>query len=213
VPAEELTGLEPGDLFVHRNVANLVIHTDLNCLSVVQYAVEVLQVEDIIVCGHLDCGGIRAAIDNPELGIINNWLLHVRDIWYQHSSVLGQLPIAERYDVLCEINVIEQVYNLGHSTILQSAWARGQKVRLHGWVYSTTNGYLTDLKVTCNSRESLEINYREAMAMLLNLSGRITALSEAPVVEPVSAIAPESPAPFTTQAPTDNESLSSTQTS
>ncbi len=113
VPAERLTGLEPGELFVHRNVANLVIHTDLNCLSVVQYAVDVLEVEHIIICGHLGCGGVEAAVENPELGLINNWLLHIRDLWYKHSSLLGELEPEQRLDVLCEINVIEQVYNLG----------------------------------------------------------------------------------------------------
>ena len=120
VPAERLTGLEPGELFVHRNVANLVIHTDLNCLSVVQYAVDVLEVEHIIICGHLGCGGVQAAVENPELGLIDNWLLHIRDLWYKHSSLLGELPPEQRFDMLCEINVIEQVYNLGHSTIMQS---------------------------------------------------------------------------------------------
>lgn len=135
VPAERLTGLEPGELFVHRNVANLVIHTDLNCLSVVQYAVDVLEVEHIIICGHYGCGGVQAAVENPELGLINNWLLHIRDIWFKHSSLLGEMPQERRLDTLCELNVMEQVYNLGHSTIMQSAWKRGQKVTIHGWAY------------------------------------------------------------------------------
>ncbi|AKH89931.1 carbonate dehydratase [Edwardsiella tarda] len=167
VPAEQLTGLQPGELFVHRNVANLVIHTDLNCLSVVQYAVDVLQVEHIIICGHLGCGGVEAAITNPELGLINNWLLHIRDIWYKHSTLLGELPPEKRMDTLCELNVIEQVYNLGHSTILQSAWTRGQKVMIHGWVYGLQDGRLHDLDITTTSRESLELRYRNAMAKLL----------------------------------------------
>jgi carbonic anhydrase len=167
VPAETLTFLEPGELFVHRNVANLVIHTDLNCLSVVQYAVDVLGVEDIIVCGHLGCGGIRAAVENPDLGLINNWLLHIRDLWFRYSSILGKFPAEQRMDLLCEINVIEQVYNLGHSTIIQSAWKRGQNVNLHGWVYGINNGRITDLKISSSSRESLEIHYREAISSLL----------------------------------------------
>lgn len=167
VPAERLTGAGPGDLFVHRNVANLVIHTDLNCLSVVQYAVEVLEVHHIIICGHYGCGGVEAAINNPELGLINNWLLHIRDLWYKHSSVLGELPAEKRLNVLCEINVVEQVYNLGHSTTLQSAWKRGQKVSIHGWVYGIDDGRLRDLEVTATSQESLELNYRKAMAQLL----------------------------------------------
>ncbi|WP_395755939.1 carbonate dehydratase [Edwardsiella ictaluri] len=167
VPAEQLTGLQPGELFVHRNVANLVIHTDLNCLSVVQYAVDVLQVEHIIICGHLGCGGVEAAVNNPELGLIDNWLLHIRDIGYKHSTLLGELPPEKRMDTLCELNVIEQAYNLGHSTILQSAWKRGQKVMIHGWVYGLQDGRLHDRDITAISRESLEVRYRNAMAKLL----------------------------------------------
>lgn len=168
VPAETLIDLEPGELFVHRNVANLVIHTDLNCLSVVQYAIDVLGVEDIIICGHLDCGGIRAAIENPDLGLINNWLLHVRDLWFRYSSTIGTFPVKKRMDILCQINVIEQVYNLGHSTIIQSAWSRGQKVNIHGWVYGIENGKITDLEISSSSKEGLEINYRNAASLLLN---------------------------------------------
>lgn len=167
VPAERLTGMEPGELFVHRNVANLVIHTDLNCLSVVQYAIDVLQVEHVIVCGHYGCGGVAAAVENPELGLINNWLLHIRDLWYKHSALLSELPPDERLNTLCEINVVEQVYNLGHSTIMQGAWKRGQKVMLHGWVYGLQNGQLNDLDVTTANRESLEMNYHNAIAKLL----------------------------------------------
>ena len=151
VPAERLTGLEPGELFVHRNVANLVIHTDLNCLSVVQYAVDVLEVEHIIICGHYGCGGVQAAVENPELGLINNWLLHIRDIWFKHSSLLGEMPQERRLDTLCELNVMEQVYNLGHSTIMQSAWKRGQKVTIHGWAYGIHDGLLRDLDVTATN--------------------------------------------------------------
>lgn len=169
VSAEKLIKLKPGELFVHRNVGNLVIHTDLNCLSVVQYAVDVLKIEDIIVCGHLGCGGIRDAVENPDLGLINNWLLHIRDLWFRNSSLLGEFPSDIRLDVLCELNVIEQVYNLGHSTIIQSAWQRGQKVNLHGWVYGIHNGKITDLHITSSSSENLEINYREAISYLLNL--------------------------------------------
>ncbi|MFS1563655.1 MAG: carbonate dehydratase [Candidatus Arsenophonus phytopathogenicus] len=166
VPAEKLIKVAPGDLFVHRNVANLVIHTDLNCLSVIQYAVDVLKVEHIIICGHYGCGGIEAAIDNTEQGLINNWLLHVRDILFKHSSILGELAPQERANRLCELNVIEQVYNLGHSTIIQSAWRRSQNVIIHGWVYGIHNGRLNDLDVTANSREQLELTYRQAIAKL-----------------------------------------------
>ena len=169
VPAEKLIKLKPGELFVHRNVGNLVIHTDLNCLSVVQYAVDVLEIEDIIICGHLGCGGIKAAVENPDLGLINNWLLHIRDLWFRYSSLIGEFPADIRLDILCELNVIEQVYNLGHSTVIQSAWQRGKKVNLHGWVYGIDNGKITDLHITSSSSENLEINYREAISYLLNL--------------------------------------------
>ena len=168
VPAERLTGLEPGELFVHRNVANLVIHTDLNCLSVVQYAIDVLEVEHVIICGHYGCGGVQAAVENPELGLINNWLLHIRDIWYKHSSLLGELSPEKRLDKLCELNVVEQVYNLGHSTVMQSARKRGQKVTLHGWVYGIQDGRLRNLDVDATSRETLEQRYRQGVSALLN---------------------------------------------
>lgn len=167
VPAEQLTGLQSGELFVHRNVANLVIHTDLNCLSVVQYAVDVLHIEHIIICGHYNCGGVIAAIENPELGLINNWLLHIRDLWFKHSSILGELPPEKRADTLTEINVVEQVYNIGHSTIIQSAWKRGQKVVIHGWIYGIEDGKINDLQVNATSSETLELYYRQAIATLL----------------------------------------------
>ncbi|HHH1846254.1 TPA: carbonate dehydratase [Yersinia enterocolitica] len=168
VPAEQLTGLKAGELFVHRNVANLVIHTDLNCLSVVQYAIDVLQVEHIIICGHLGCGGVEAAMKKDlELGLIDNWLLHIRDLWFKHSTLLGELPAEERSNMLCKINVVEQVYNLGHSTIVRSAWKRGQKAMIHGWVYGIENGKLTDLNISSTSLSELEIKYREAMAKIL----------------------------------------------
>jgi carbonic anhydrase len=157
---------EPGELFVHRNVANLVIHTDLNCLSVVQYAVDVLQVEHIIICGHYGCGGVQAAVENTELGLIDNWLLHIRDIWFKHSSLLGEMPQERRMDTLCELNVMEQVYNLGHSTIMQSAWKRGQKVSIHGWAYGIHDGLLRNLEVTATNRETLEQRYRSGIANL-----------------------------------------------
>ncbi|WP_415720000.1 carbonate dehydratase [Photobacterium ganghwense] len=167
VPAERLTGLNSGELFVHRNVANQVIHTDLNCLSVVQYAVDVLKVRHVIVCGHYGCGGVSAAIDNPQLGLINNWLLHIRDLFMKYRSDLGLLPREEWDNKLCEINVASQVYNLGNSTIMQSAWERGQQVKLHGWIYGIGDGKLRNLGVTATSRESLEVAYQAAMAEIL----------------------------------------------
>ena len=169
VPAEKLTNLEPGELFVHRNVANQVIHTDLNCLSVVQYAVDVLNIEHIIICGHTNCGGIKAAMTKQDLGLINNWLLHIRDIWFKHSHLLGNLSPEKRADMLTKINVAEQVYNLGRSSIVQSAWARGAKLSLHGWVYDVNDGFLMDQGVLATSRETLEISYRNAISRLLTL--------------------------------------------
>lgn len=166
VPAEKLTNLEPGELFVHRNVANQVIHTDLNCLSVVQYAVDVLNIEHIIICGHTNCGGIHAAMTKQDLGLINNWLLHIRDIWFKHSSLLGSISPEKRADMLTRLNVAEQVYNLGRSSIVQAAWARGAKLSLHGWVYDVNDGFLMDQGVLATSRESLEISYRNAIAHL-----------------------------------------------
>ncbi|EGC40081.1 carbonic anhydrase [Dictyostelium purpureum] len=168
VPAERLTGLQPGQVFVHRNVANLVIHTDLNCLSVIQYAVDILQVEHIIVCGHYGCGGVAAAYDNPELGLINNWLLHIRDLLFKHSSLISSLEGNRKrlLDTLCELNVVEQVFNIGNSTIMQSAWKRGQDVKIHGWIYGIQDGYLRDLGVTANSRHTLEQNHKNAISKL-----------------------------------------------
>ena len=168
VPAEQLTGLDSGDLFVHRNVANQVIHTDLNCLSVVQYAVDVLKVKHIIVCGHYRCGGVHAAIENPELGLIDNWLLHIRDLFRKHKPLMQNLSQEEQSNRLCEINVVEQVYNLGNSTILRSAWDRKQDVQIHGWFYDLSDGILKDLKITAFDRQSLESAYEESLANLLN---------------------------------------------
>ncbi|OIT24024.1 carbonate dehydratase, partial [Glaesserella parasuis] len=167
VPAEKLTGLEPGELFVHRNVGNLVIHTDLNCLSVVQYAVDVLDIEHIIICGHTNCGGIKAAIGMEDHGLISNWLLHIRDLWFKHSHLLGKISPEHRGDMLVRLNVAEQVYNLGRSTIVKSAWERGKKLSIHGWVYDVNDGFLNDQGVMATSRESLEITYRNAIAKLL----------------------------------------------
>lgn len=178
VPAEKLTGLEPGELFVHRNVANLVIHTDLNCLSVVQYAVEVLDIEHIIICGHTNCGGIKAAIGTEDFGLINNWLLHIKDLWFKHSHLLGKLTSEQRADMLARINVAEQVYNLGRSTIVEAAWKRGKSLSLHGWVYDVNDGFLNDQGVIATSRETLEITYRSAIAKLLTEANELSAQNE-----------------------------------
>lgn len=167
VPAERLTGLYSGELFVHRNVANQVIHTDLNCLSVVQYAVDVLKVKHIIVCGHYGCGGVLAAIENPKLGLINNWLLHIRDLYLKHKSEFSHLPENKWADKLCELNVAEQVYNLGNSTIMQNAWERGQDVEIHGVIYGIGDGKLEDLGVRCAKSETLEASHQKAISDIL----------------------------------------------
>ena len=156
VPANEIIGLLPGELFVHRNVANLVIHTDMNCLSVLQYAVEILKVRHIIVCGHYGCGGVKAALESQPHGLIDNWLRHIRDIHQRRGSDLLRLPtVDERINRLCELNVIEQVKNVGNTTIIQEAWQREQMVTIHGWIYAISDGLLKDLDACISSASDL----------------------------------------------------------
>jgi len=145
VPANQIINLPPGEVFVHRNIANVVVHTDLNCLSVIQYAVEVLKVNHIIVCGHYDCGGIKAAIDGQQHGLIDNWLRHIRDVRRFHADKLEGLDQDEKLDALCELNVVEQVTNVSNSTIVQNAWRNGANLAVHGWIYNIKNGLLRDL--------------------------------------------------------------------
>ncbi|MSR23002.1 MAG: carbonate dehydratase [Gemmatimonadetes bacterium] len=146
VPANEIVGLLPGELFVHRNVANLVVHTDLNCLSVIQYGVEVLKVEHIIVCGHYGCGGVSAALHKMELGLIDNWLRHLVGVREKFSALLDALPTDDaRAQKLCELNVTEQVRNVCHATFVQNAWKKGQRLAVHGWIYGLHDGLLGDL--------------------------------------------------------------------
>ena len=165
VPATQLIGLAPGEMFVHRYVANVVVHTDFNCLSVMQYAVDVLKVEHIIVCGHHGCGGIKAAMNNLQLGLIDNWLRHVQDVVHEHEELLaGVKDEKERLDRLCELNVIEQVLNVGRTTIVQSAWQRGQEVAVHGWIYDLADGLLRDLGVSIDNAEGLASVYRGAIS-------------------------------------------------
>jgi carbonic anhydrase len=148
VPANEIVDMLPGEIFVHRNIANLVIHTDLNCLSVIQYAVEVLRVKHIIVCGHYGCGGVQAAMDNKEHGLIDNWLRNIKDIYRYHQVRLDSLQSEkEKINLLCELNVIEQAANICHTTIVQTAWRSGQDLTVHGWIYSIEDGILKDLNV------------------------------------------------------------------
>ena len=149
VPATQLVGMVPGEMFVHRNVANVVVHTDFNCLSVMQYAVDVLEVDHIIVCGHHGCGGVKAAMDNLQLGLIDNWLRHVQDVMDEHKDQLAKIEDeSERLDHLCELNVIEQVMSVSRTTIVQNAWQRGQQLAVHGWIYGLQDGLLRDLGVS-----------------------------------------------------------------
>ncbi len=153
VPANEIVGLAPGELFVHRNVANLVVHTDLNCLAVLQYAIDVLRVEHVIVCGHYGCGGIRAALERRRLGLIDNWLGHVQDVAHAHAHALERLgTLAERWDYLCECNVAVQVDAVLRTTIVQDAWERGQRLSVHGWIYGLQDGILRELTVARDGR-------------------------------------------------------------
>jgi carbonic anhydrase len=151
VPANEIVGLLPGEMFVHRNVANLVVHTDLNCLTVMQYAVDVLKVEHILVTGHYGCGGVRAALDDRRYGLIDNWLRHVQDVAQQHESELAALAGEARVDRLCELNVAEQVLNTARSTVVQDAWDRNQPLTIHGCVYGLHDGILRDLEATVSN--------------------------------------------------------------
>jgi carbonic anhydrase len=156
VPANEIVGLLPGELFVHRNVANVVVHTDLNCLSVLQYAVDVLDVDHVIVCGHYGCGGVRAALGQNRLGLIDNWLRHVQDVARRHAAELHSIADeAQRLNRLCELNVVAQVLHVGETTIVQDAWARGKKLQIHGWVYDLHDGLLRDLAVGVDSPSEL----------------------------------------------------------
>jgi carbonic anhydrase len=151
VPANQISGLRPGDVFVHRNVANVVVHTDLNCLSVLQYAVDVLEIEHVIVCGHYGCGGVAAALEGTRHGLIDNWLRHVQDVVEKHARELDGVPAESRLDRLCELNVVEQVANVCQTTIVEDAWARGQALTVHGLVYRLEDGLLRDLGVSTSS--------------------------------------------------------------
>ena len=163
VPATQLVGMVPGEMFVHRNVANVVVHTDFNCLSVMQYAVDVLQVDHIIVCGHHGCGGVKAAMDNSQLGLIDNWLRHVQDVIRDHEPELTHIvDEMQRLNRLCELNVVEQVLNVARTTIVQSAWQRGQELVVHGWIYGLEDGLLRDLGVSMDSAEGVAAAYRSA---------------------------------------------------
>lgn len=163
VPANEIVDLLPGEIFVHRNVANIVVHTDFNCLSVIQYAVDILKVKHIIVCGHYGCGGVHTAMRDSELGLIDNWLRHIKDVYSKYEGVLSKISSErDRENKLCELNVIEQVYNVCHTTIVQQAWRTGQQLSVHGWVYGLNDGLLKDLNICLDGQEDIGQVYRTA---------------------------------------------------
>jgi carbonic anhydrase len=164
VPANEITGLDPGEVFVHRNVANVVVHSDLNALSTIQFAVERLKVEHVMVVGHYGCSGVQAALEGARIGLADNWLRHIQDVRDRHRDVMDVMPEHGRAAALCELNVIEQVVNVAQSTVLQDAWARGQNVTLHGWVYGLSDGLLHDLHMTVTGTSDLDALYREAVS-------------------------------------------------
>jgi len=167
VPANQIVGLLPGDLFVHRNVANLVVHTDLNCLSVMQFAVDILKVRHIIVCGHYGCSGVRAAFRRERLGLSDNWLRHVQDVRQKHGKYLADIGgEAETADRLCELNIIEQVANVCYTSIARDAWERGQELTVHGWIYGLSDGLLRDLNFTVNDFPKAPAAYQAAISAL-----------------------------------------------
>lgn len=167
VPANEIVGLLPGELFVHRNVANVVVHTDLNCLSVLQYAVDVLRVRNVMVVGHYGCGGVNAALQNTKVGLADNWLRHVKDVRDKHAALLAGIDDpAARLDRMCELNVIEQAASVCQTTVVQDAWARGQELAVHGWIYRLHDGHLHDLRMTVAGPDTAEADRASAVALL-----------------------------------------------
>lgn len=167
VPANEIVALDPGELFVHRNVANVVVHTDLNCLSVIQYAVDVLNVKHIMVVGHYGCGGVRAALMNKRYGLIDNWLRHIQDVHQKYRAIVDSAgDIRQQVDRLCELNVIEQTLNVCKTTVVHDAWARGQSLFVHGWIYGLDDGLIRDLKITMDSPHEMDNIYQNAITTL-----------------------------------------------
>ncbi|MRD73516.1 carbonate dehydratase [Rhodocyclus tenuis] len=171
VPANEILGMLPGEVFVHRNIANVVVHSDLNLLSVLQYAVDVLRVRRILIVGHYGCGGVRAVHDNLRLGLVDNWLRHIQDVRQKHREMLRACPEKVRVDRLCELNVIEQVLSVGQTTILQDAWARGQEVFVHGWIFGLNDGLVRDLGMTLDGAADVLAKYTAAIEQLSHATG------------------------------------------
>ncbi|MBS0590356.1 MAG: carbonate dehydratase [Proteobacteria bacterium] len=167
VPANQIIDMAPGEVFVHRNVANVVVHTDLNCLSAIQFSVDVLKVEHIIVVGHYGCGGVKAVLDGARLGLVDNWLRHVSDVSHKHSVLLNQVSLGHlRHARLCELNVIEQVVNIAHTTIVRDAWERSQNLTVHGWCYSLENGLVNDLGIEIDSHVHIADQYAHALSRI-----------------------------------------------
>jgi carbonic anhydrase len=168
VPANQITGLRPGEVFVHRNVANVVVHTDLNCLSVLQFAVDVLKVKHVIVVGHYGCGGVLAALKMRRLGLIDNWLRHIQDVRQKHAGLVDSFPEVDQHDRLCELNVIEQVVNVSQTTVVQDAWTRKQDLTIHGWIYDLQDGLIRDLQMSIAADQELTSRYQNALEGIRN---------------------------------------------
>ncbi|MBH2043772.1 MAG: carbonate dehydratase [Comamonadaceae bacterium] len=164
VPANQITGLEPGEIFVHRNIANVVVPTDLNCLSTIQYAVDQLHIEHLMVVGHYGCGGVLAALEGTRVGLADNWIRHVQDVRDRHRELIAATAPEWRHDVLCELNAIEQVVNIAQTTVMLDAWGRGQKVTLHGWCYGLKDGLINNLHMSVDRTKGLDSLYKAAVA-------------------------------------------------
>jgi carbonic anhydrase len=173
VPANQIIGLAPGEVFVHRNVANVVVHTDLNCLSTIQFAVDVLKVEHIILCGHYGCSGVHAALNGTRIGLADNWLRHVQDVAEHHELYLGTVARDHRHDRLCELNVIHQVQNVCRSSVVQDAWAKGQVLTVHGWIYGLQDGLIRDLQATCASAPGVAQQLASAISRVQASAGNL----------------------------------------
>ncbi|GHA70509.1 carbonic anhydrase [Formosimonas limnophila] len=167
VPANELIGLQPGEVFVHRNVANLIVHSDLNCLAAMQFAVDILQVKHIIVCGHYGCGGVKSVLDNHRVGLADNWLRHIHDTKIKYANLLSQVLESDlKHNRLCELNVLEQVLNASHSTVVQDAWERGQSLTIHSWVYNLRDGLIRPIGLEVNSIDELVAQYEQVLGLM-----------------------------------------------
>jgi carbonic anhydrase len=187
VPANQITGLEPGEVFVHRNVANIVVHSDLNALSAIQFAVEKLKVEDIMVVGHYGCSGVQAALEGARIGLADNWIRHIQDVRHRHRQLLDSLPEAVRVNALCDINVIEQVVNVSVSTVMIDAWGRGQNVLVHGWAFGVHDGLLQDLQISIADPVQLDGLYRNAIDRVWSKWTQFASSSAAAIQPPVLA--------------------------